>query len=132
MVEDLERRINSLFDALNCETLSKSVVDQLLILAGGKLRSELMTCAVLISRVAEQPWRRATERLRCLSMLTFLLVVRRRMTLACGCLLSNSSFCACRLLRRVLEMRFLLSTGLFRYSFDVQYKNILTIVELFE
>ncbi|OAX38742.1 hypothetical protein K503DRAFT_137102 [Rhizopogon vinicolor AM-OR11-026] len=33
MVEDLERRTNSLFDALNCETLSQSVVDQLLILA---------------------------------------------------------------------------------------------------
>ncbi|KAL0062586.1 protein transport protein S31 [Marasmius tenuissimus] len=31
-VEDLERRINPLFDALNCETLSKPVVDQLLVL----------------------------------------------------------------------------------------------------
>lgn len=30
MVEDLERRIGALFDALNCETLSKPVVDQLL------------------------------------------------------------------------------------------------------
>ncbi|KAG6331883.1 hypothetical protein ID866_7205 [Astraeus odoratus] len=30
MVDDLERRINALFDALNCETLSKPVVDQLL------------------------------------------------------------------------------------------------------
>jgi protein transport protein SEC31 len=33
MADDLERRINSLFDALNCETLSKPVVDQLLVLA---------------------------------------------------------------------------------------------------
>ncbi|KAI5994826.1 hypothetical protein EDD15DRAFT_2259342 [Pisolithus albus] len=29
MADDLERRINSLFDALNCDTLSKSVLDQL-------------------------------------------------------------------------------------------------------
>jgi protein transport protein SEC31 len=35
MADDLERRINSLFDALNCETLSKPVVDQLLVLARG-------------------------------------------------------------------------------------------------
>ncbi|KAG1894157.1 uncharacterized protein F5891DRAFT_1063572 [Suillus fuscotomentosus] len=33
MADDLERRINSLFDALNCETLSRPVVDQLLVLA---------------------------------------------------------------------------------------------------
>ncbi|KAG1730307.1 hypothetical protein EDB19DRAFT_1740751 [Suillus lakei] len=33
MADDLERRVNSLFDALNCETLSKPVVDQLLVLA---------------------------------------------------------------------------------------------------
>ncbi|KAJ7102612.1 transport protein [Mycena belliarum] len=32
LVDDLERRINPLFDALNCETLSQSVVDQLLVL----------------------------------------------------------------------------------------------------
>ncbi|KAF8837870.1 hypothetical protein BDN67DRAFT_997921 [Paxillus ammoniavirescens] len=32
MVDDLERRINPLFDALNCETLSKSVAEQLLVL----------------------------------------------------------------------------------------------------
>ncbi|KAG6812361.1 hypothetical protein H0H92_003261 [Tricholoma furcatifolium] len=31
-VDDLERRINPLFDALNCETLSRPVVDQLLVL----------------------------------------------------------------------------------------------------
>ena len=36
LVDDLERRINPLFDALNCETLSKPVVDQLLILTRGK------------------------------------------------------------------------------------------------
>lgn len=29
LVDDLERRINPLFDALNCETLSKPVVEQL-------------------------------------------------------------------------------------------------------
>ncbi|GLB39367.1 putative steroid receptor RNA activator (SRA1) [Lyophyllum shimeji] len=32
LVDDLERRINPLFDALNCETLSRQVVDQLLVL----------------------------------------------------------------------------------------------------
>ncbi|KAI0062781.1 hypothetical protein BV25DRAFT_1991321 [Artomyces pyxidatus] len=32
LVEDLERRINPLFDALNCESLSPSVVEQLLVL----------------------------------------------------------------------------------------------------
>ncbi|KAH7925064.1 hypothetical protein BV22DRAFT_1089788 [Leucogyrophana mollusca] len=32
LVGDLERRINPLFDALNCETLSKPVVDQLVVL----------------------------------------------------------------------------------------------------
>ncbi|KAJ7924339.1 hypothetical protein B0H13DRAFT_2184460 [Mycena leptocephala] len=32
LADDLERRINPLFDALNCETLSQSVVDQLLVL----------------------------------------------------------------------------------------------------
>ncbi|KAJ6569435.1 hypothetical protein B0H19DRAFT_1135445 [Mycena capillaripes] len=32
LVDDLERRINPLFDALNCETLSQSVVEQLLVL----------------------------------------------------------------------------------------------------
>jgi protein transport protein SEC31 len=35
-VDDLERRINPLFDALNCETLSKPVVDQLLVLTRGE------------------------------------------------------------------------------------------------
>lgn len=29
LVDDLERRINPLFDALNCETLSKPVVEEL-------------------------------------------------------------------------------------------------------
>ncbi|KAL7283927.1 hypothetical protein ACG7TL_001199 [Trametes sanguinea] len=33
LVDDLERRINPLFDALNCETLSKPVCEQLLMLA---------------------------------------------------------------------------------------------------
>lgn len=35
IVEDLERRINPLFDALNCETLSRPVVDQLVVLTRG-------------------------------------------------------------------------------------------------
>lgn len=35
LVDDLERRINPLFDALNCETLSQPVVDQLLVLTRG-------------------------------------------------------------------------------------------------
>ncbi|KAJ7633702.1 hypothetical protein B0H17DRAFT_995366 [Mycena rosella] len=33
LVDDLERRINPLFDALNCETLSQPVVEQLVVLA---------------------------------------------------------------------------------------------------
>ncbi|KAF8629447.1 hypothetical protein AX15_003441 [Amanita polypyramis BW_CC] len=32
VVDDLERRLNALFDALNCETLSESAVEQLLVL----------------------------------------------------------------------------------------------------
>ena len=35
LVDDLERRINPLFDALNCDSLSKPVVDQLLVLTEG-------------------------------------------------------------------------------------------------
>ncbi len=35
MTDDLERRINPLFDALNCEALSKPVCDQLLVLTQG-------------------------------------------------------------------------------------------------
>jgi len=124
MVEDLERRTNSLFDALNCETLSKFVVDQLLILARGKLRSTLMPWSGSDFTGNEQLWKRGTEMLHCLSMLTSLLVVRRRMTLVCGCRLSSSSFFACRFLRRVLAMRFLLFIGLFRFDFDVQYGYI--------
>lgn len=38
VVEDLERRIGSLFDALNCETLPDSAVDQLLVLVKGEFR----------------------------------------------------------------------------------------------
>lgn len=37
MVDDIERRLNVLFDALNCETLSRPVVDQLLTLVQGRL-----------------------------------------------------------------------------------------------
>lgn len=33
LVDDLERRINPLFDALNCETLSAPVVEQLIVLS---------------------------------------------------------------------------------------------------
>lgn len=36
LVDDLERRINPLFDALNCETLAKPVLDQLLVLTRGE------------------------------------------------------------------------------------------------
>uniref|UniRef100_A0A8H7XM78 Protein transport protein SEC31 n=1 Tax=Psilocybe cubensis TaxID=181762 RepID=A0A8H7XM78_PSICU len=32
LIDDLERRINPLFDALNCETISRPVVDQLIVL----------------------------------------------------------------------------------------------------
>lgn len=35
LVDDLERRINQLFDALNCETLSPYVNDQLVVLVQG-------------------------------------------------------------------------------------------------
>ena len=35
LVDDLERRINTLIDALNCETPSKPVVEQLVLLTGG-------------------------------------------------------------------------------------------------
>ncbi|KAH9943542.1 hypothetical protein B0H21DRAFT_748869 [Amylocystis lapponica] len=35
LVDDLERRINPLFDALNCETLSKPVCEQLVVLSRG-------------------------------------------------------------------------------------------------
>ncbi|KAF8878681.1 hypothetical protein CPB84DRAFT_1751852 [Gymnopilus junonius] len=40
LVDDLERRINPLFDALNCETLSRPVVDQLVVLT----RDQWLTC----------------------------------------------------------------------------------------
>ncbi len=40
-LEDLERRVNPLFDALNCETLSKGVTDKLQQLTGGKFYSDL-------------------------------------------------------------------------------------------
>ena len=43
IVDDLERRIGSLFDSLNCETLSDSVVDQLLVLVKGEC-CKVMTC----------------------------------------------------------------------------------------
>lgn len=35
-MDDLERRLNPLFDALNCETLSKPVQEKLLVLSRGK------------------------------------------------------------------------------------------------
>ncbi|KAG9101660.1 Negative regulator of mitotic exit [Ceratobasidium sp. UAMH 11750] len=35
MVDDIERRLNTLFDALSCETLSRPVVDQLITLVQG-------------------------------------------------------------------------------------------------
>lgn len=41
LVDDLERRINPLFDALNCETLSQGVVEQLIVLTRGASVSDL-------------------------------------------------------------------------------------------
>ena len=35
-MDDVEKRLNPLFDALNCETLSQSVTDALLNIARGK------------------------------------------------------------------------------------------------
>jgi protein transport protein SEC31 len=46
IVDDLERRIGSLFDSLNCETLSDSVVDQLLVLVKGEYRKDDIFWAV--------------------------------------------------------------------------------------
>ena len=43
LVDDLERRINPLFDALNCDTLSKPVVDQLVLLTNGMIPHLLFT-----------------------------------------------------------------------------------------
>lgn len=37
-MDDLERRLNPLFDALNCETLSKPVQEKLLVLSRGTRR----------------------------------------------------------------------------------------------
>jgi hypothetical protein len=49
-VDDLERRINPLFDALNCETLSTAVVGQLGELTKGAwwFKAEAQTSFVLI------------------------------------------------------------------------------------
>ena len=48
LVDDLERRINPLFDALNCETLSKPVVDQLLVLTRGEFRLFTFTALIML------------------------------------------------------------------------------------
>ena len=45
MVDDLERRVNLLFDALNCETLSEIVVEHLLALTSGTLVS---LCQIIV------------------------------------------------------------------------------------
>jgi protein transport protein SEC31 len=47
-VDDLERRINPLFDALNCESLSQSVVDQLIVLSRGEYQLGLMAIYLVI------------------------------------------------------------------------------------
>jgi hypothetical protein len=48
LVDDLERRINPLFDALNCETLSAGVTQQLLILVDGEcLVPILLICFIV-------------------------------------------------------------------------------------
>ena len=36
-MDDLERRLNPLFDALNCETLPEGVVEKLLVMTQGAL-----------------------------------------------------------------------------------------------
>lgn len=48
LVDDLERRISPLFDALNCETLSTPVVDQLLVLTRGIEASRFLPYIALI------------------------------------------------------------------------------------
>ena len=52
LVDDLERRINPLFDALNCDSLSKPVVDQLLVLTEGVISFFIM----LICFLTHRPW----------------------------------------------------------------------------
>jgi len=43
MVDDTERRLNALFDALNCETLSGPLVDQLNLLTQAMERGDQAT-----------------------------------------------------------------------------------------
>jgi protein transport protein SEC31 len=56
MIDDLERRLNSLFDALNCETLSKPVVEQLVVLTRGSFLFLFLFpaiyCSCILSAIA--------------------------------------------------------------------------------
>ena len=57
LVDDLERRLNPLFDALNCETLSKPVVEQFIVLTRGEclsLEASISTALLSSSSVAMQ------------------------------------------------------------------------------
>ncbi|KAG9093871.1 hypothetical protein FS749_013601 [Ceratobasidium sp. UAMH 11750] len=65
MVDDIECRLNVLFDALNCETLSRAVVDQLI--RRFKLCKRMMV-------LAQPPF-----------MSIFLRVDRARVVSGCGC-----------------------------------------------
>jgi protein transport protein SEC31 len=49
LADDVERRVNALFDALNCETLSRPVCDQLLVLTKGDGERFLPCIRMLIS-----------------------------------------------------------------------------------
>lgn len=46
-IDDLERRINPLFDALNCETLSQPVVEQLLVLTSAMAAHDKATALAI-------------------------------------------------------------------------------------
>ena len=78
MVEDLERRINALFNALNCKTLSTSVIDQLLELTRGG-----SDCNVSMNESDSTPqlWKHMIEKRRFWFTLTCWRVVRKRTTL---------------------------------------------------
>ena len=74
-VEDIERRLEPLFDALNCETLSAGVVDQLIVLTRGSLFPSLIW-VLKADCIFYQPWLRTTGPLPSLSTLTSSRVVQ--------------------------------------------------------
>lgn len=61
MVDDTERRLNALFDALNCETLSKPVVEQLVTLTNGTFIVSLTCVDSLSEMFVLKPWLLGTE-----------------------------------------------------------------------